>query len=435
MGFLKLEGQDWKWITHTLESSFGVRQLKRLINQQFPEIHREVNWMQAPANVVDEVVREANRQGVLDRVIAAIISERQYRPDLRSLGLYYSQSTGWNVPFESNGLDVGGALERLTITGDPFLDTTTLAEWLIRVERQVCQVRCGFEYGTGFLVAPDLVMTCYHVVQGYLTKKVPLENVQVRFDYKRTKPNTEPPDMPTWIGIDSNWTIPHKPYSKEADTKAGIKNKVLPKDDELDFALLKLRREVGYEIPEGENQSRGWIDLSNDPPIPAEEAPVLIVQHPGRDHTPPPQMPLQITFATPGFEELNANRTRIAYTPSTRKGSSGSPVFDGTLAAVALHHNLGQIHPEEDDLVKNNRGIPLTTIKATFNNEVRQMLGLPSSGETSEDTAQQDGQKEPTRTLKNRFLTPRLKLANISHYKLTRKNQGGCIILLFWEGY
>ena len=89
-------------------------------------------------------------------------------------------------------------------------------------------------------------------------------------------------------------------------------------------------------------------------------------------------MPLQVTFATPGFEALNNNKTRIAYRPSTKKGSSGSPVFDGTLKAVALHHNRGQINPDAKDLVKNNRGIPLNKIRAALDNEVRELLIAPS---------------------------------------------------------
>ncbi|MCA9993952.1 MAG: hypothetical protein KDE29_23390, partial [Anaerolineales bacterium] len=56
---------------------------------------------------------------------------------------------------------------------------------------------------------------------------------------------------------------------------------------------------------------------------------------------------------------------------------SGSPVFDGSLRPVALHHNLGQIHPEMKQLVKNNRGIPLVTIRAALDEQVRQLLVAP----------------------------------------------------------
>lgn len=381
MGYLTLAGTDWQRITTALETGFGVVELSRLVSQQFPGVAREVSWLQGQATVVHEVVQKSNQQGVLDQVLVAIITERPSRPDLRSLGLYYAQRPGWAAPMEAAGLDVGHALERLTITGDPFLDTTLLARWLIGVERQVCQVRCGQGYGTGFLVAPDLVLTCFHVVESHLAQQVPLAEVAVRFDYRRTRPGSEPPDTPAWVGLDAHWTIPHAPYSATADWPVGIQNKLLPEANELDYALLKLQRAVGREPPAGEHQPRGWVDLSADLSIPVAQTPVLIVQHPGRDPRPPAdkpqQEPLQIAFATPGFEALNANQTRIAYTPSTRPGSSGSPVFDGSLRPVALHHNLGQIHPEMKQLVKNNRGIPLVTIRAALDEQVRQLLVAP----------------------------------------------------------
>lgn len=382
MGYLSLSGSDWQRVTRTLESGFSSLELNRLVGQRFPTLDREVRWMLGQADVVYDVAHKANQQGILDQVLAATIEERPFRPDLRSLGIYYSRLPGWSAPLESSGLDLSFALERLTITGDPFLDTTLLARWLIGVERQVCQVRCGQEYGTGFLVAPDLVLTCFHVVESHLAGRVSLKNLQVRFDYRRTKPHVEPDDSGAWIGMDPAWTIPHLPYSP-ADTPPGIASKLLPAANELDFALLKLQRAVGSEIPAGESRVRGWVDLSVDPPIPPEHTPVLIVQHPGREHPPPPQMPLQIAFATPGFEELNANRTRIAYTPSTRPGSSGSPVFDGTLTAVALHHNLGQINRQEPALVKNNRGIPLATIRPALDERVRDLLIAPPAGESN----------------------------------------------------
>jgi hypothetical protein len=372
MGFLELQGNDWKRITGILENSFRLSELERLIGPQFPRIDREIAWGRGLADVVFEITDTANRHGQLDQLLVAATQERQFRPDLRSLVLYFSQRPGWTASFESNGLDVGGALERLTITGDPFVDTTFLAKWIIRVERQVCQVRCGKEHGTGFLVAPDLVMTCYHVVMDHLKGSVDAKDVQVKFDYRRTAPNAEPSTTGPWLNIDPVWDIPHSPYSQ-----ADITLKGEPKEDELDFALLKLKHPAGHEPPAGEDGKRGWVDLSAEPQIPEKQAPIMIVQHPERDHKPPPQMPLQIAFATPGFESLNSKETRIAYTPSTRPGSSGSPVYDGTLQVVALHHNRGQIHPEAKDLVKNNRGIPLNKIRAALDDDVRAQLIAP----------------------------------------------------------
>lgn len=151
-----------------------------------------------------------------------------------------------------------------------------------------------------------------------------------------------------------------------------------PGEQELDFALLKLQDDAGNKIPAGEDRKRGWVDLSRDARLPASAAPILIVQHPSSDGGPAPQMPLQIAFATPGFENPNANGTRVAYKPSTKPGSSGSPVFGPDFRAVALHHNRGQIDPAAVDLVRNNRGIPLAKIRAALSAEARSLLVAPA---------------------------------------------------------
>ena len=369
MGNLVLDREDWRKLTSVFENSFQKAALQTLIAQELPRVDREVDWSGGWAFVVYRVLNICNQHGVLDQLLVSVAQERPDRPDLRTLVLFYSKRPGWAATFESDGLDVRRALEALTSSGDPFVDTSILAHWLIRIERQVCQVRCGNEYGTGFLVAPDLVMTCYHVVKSHLKGSTSAANVNVRFDYRRTVPGAEPTDLGSWLNIDPAWPIPNLPYGEADITLQGE-----PSEQELDFALLKLNEPAGRQRPSAEAPERGWVDLSSAPAIPADQSPILIVQHPMRDQAPPPQMPLQIAFATPGFGTLNETKTRIAYTPSTRKGSSGSPVFDGSLNVVALHHNRGQINPEITNLVINNRGIPLGKIRAALSDAVRELL-------------------------------------------------------------
>lgn len=373
MAYLEISPEERRRLKETLRSAYSSpAQLKELAKDHVPSIEGSVHWEQESDLVRGRFVDAANEQGLLDRALASASADRPYRPDLKTLALYFSQKSGWTAPLEVHDLDLGGSLEALTIVGDPFVGPSRLARWLIAVERQVCQVRCGVEHGTGFLVAPDLVLTNYHVVEKHLANGVPASKVQVRFDYREGPRGEAPADDPdAWLPIAADWEIPHAPHSQSDITLEGE-----PQPHELDYALLRLRTQVGSE-PDENGETRGWIDLSTSPELPDRDLPILIVQHPGSDSPPPLQMPLKIAFATPGFETPNANGTRVAYRPSTKKGSSGSPVFDQQLKPVALHHNRGQISEEAVDLVKNNRGIPLARIRESLDDEVRALLISP----------------------------------------------------------
>lgn len=262
-------------------------------------------------------------------------------------------------------------LEQLTSYGDPFLSPARLAPWLSAVERQVCQVRVGsmpLVHGTGFLIAPDLVLTCYHVVKGLLEGAVSHAHVQVRFDYREAN-EWEPADEDgLWIDLDDTWEIPFKPTSAADKTLQGE-----PELHELDFAVLKLAQPVGLENIPGTGTKRGWIDLSQEPPAPA--APIIIVQHPSMGQY-PPQEPVKLAIGNDPVR-LNGNGTRVSYPTSTMPGSSGAPVFDRSLRAIALHHRSGEPKSDGTGLVLNNRGIPLRAIRAALSEEVRALLKPP----------------------------------------------------------
>ena len=375
MGYIELRSDDWYRITNALGTSFGLLTLNQFVESEFPEVARQVAWIGvAHDHAVFEVVKLANNHGVLDRLLTKAAEQRPNRVDLPPLTYDLARAKpGWAVPLMTHGLEIGPALEALTSPGDPFFDTTKLAKWLVNAERRVCQVRCGEDRGTGFLVGADLVMTCYHVIRGHLKSGVPASDLRVRFDYRRTADGDEPPDASgEWIGIDPAWPIPNAPCSPADITLLGD-----PAPGELDFAILKLERKAGQEKRADEDHPRGWFDLSKGSRRPASGEAIIIVQHPEREVKPPPQMPLQITFATPGFQSVNANQTRIAYSPSTRRGSSGSPVFGRELDVVALHHNRGQIDPTAVDRSVNNRGIPIGSIVSALASDIRAMLVAP----------------------------------------------------------
>jgi hypothetical protein len=372
MGHLELTPPERRSIREILDSAFSISSLNRFVRENLPPvIQREITWHGGLSDVTDDTIECSNQHGSLDELLSRLAADRPARPELRALTLILSQKPGWSAPVQSNDLDVAAALEKLTTPGDPFYDTSRLAHWMIEVERQVGLVRCGAEHGTGFLVGPDLVLTCYHVVEDLITKRVLPSDAAVKFDYRKTSRGEAPPNYSAnWISLAEGWEIPHSRYSSADFDEPG-----LPKPNELDFALLKLSRSAGTQPPDNEELIRGWIDLSTDPPTPTGLDSLMIVQHPQNEHRPPPQLPLKIAIATPGFEQANDNGTRWIYLNSTLRGSSGSPVFDRTYRAVALHQKSGK--PNGPDLAENNRGIPLAKIRSALPADVRQLLVRP----------------------------------------------------------
>ena len=202
MGYLQLSGDDHTLVRRNLQRAFDVNALMRLVVAVNRDVAVEVKWGDALAQVAFEVVEKAQNHGVLDRVIAAAVAERPFVVELRAIALHLCNGHGWTKSLEAHGMDFKSGLEQLTSAGNPFIDTTRLARWLIGAERRVCRVRCGADLGTGFLIGPDLVLTCYHVVHRHLSAAVSASNVAVLFDYRRNAAGKDPTEDPEdWIEL------------------------------------------------------------------------------------------------------------------------------------------------------------------------------------------------------------------------------------------
>ncbi len=239
------------------------------------------------------------------------------------------------------------SLEKLTSI-KPFLRVKQLSDFLDQAERRICKVKCqGEDQGTGFLIAEDLVLTCFHVVEnGNSGKPHSVNNIQVEFDFLDHGMHPT-----TTYALNSKWTIPFSKYSaQDLNQPPGD-----AESDALDYAVLKLEKSAGKDIVD--SLERGFFEISTQK-MPSIDTPILIAGHPG----PNDLQPLSFSMAAPGYEGLTPNQTRIIYKTSTEKGSSGSPVFDHNFNVIGLHHNRGAIHAMNSQLCKNNRGIPVTLI-------------------------------------------------------------------------
>jgi Trypsin-like peptidase domain/Effector-associated domain 1 len=204
-----------------------------------------------------------------------------------------------------------------------------LGVWAARMSEigeATCQIEVQLDhekiFGTGFLVADDLVLTNYHLVKDHILGNKDPARIGCRFDYAMDVEGRNPGELVPLVSAPT-WLAAYSPHD-EADfsgTGGGTA-------DHLDFALLRLNKAVGKQDM-GNGLRRGRIKFANPPsPIPVADDPVFIVQYP-RDK------PLTMSVGT--VLGMGDGGARLRYEASTEGGSSGSAVFDEQSRLVALH--------------------------------------------------------------------------------------------------
>ncbi|MDZ4765658.1 MAG: trypsin-like peptidase domain-containing protein [Chloroflexota bacterium] len=172
----------------------------------------------------------------------------------------------------------------------------------------------GDAYGTGFMIAPTLLMTNNHV----LKDAAEAGRAKYKFNFER--------------GLDDKVNDRDVRFAKY---KAGG---IFETHDKLDYAIVELD-----DVPP-----------NTFTPLPLRtamfdqfaDARIGIIQHPSGEEK-------QISLQNNRVEYADANI--LQYTTTTLPGSSGSPVFDGAFQfVVALHHSGGSL-PEPGSTQRYNR--------------------------------------------------------------------------------
>lgn len=245
------------------------------------------------------------------------------------------------------------ALERTLSDQDNFLDINLLigalycAQAVGRVE--VPEDRAQ---GTGWLIGPDLLLTNCHV----LPKREYAAEGFVRFGHMKDEAGVKvASERVVRLDPDFYYTSP---------------------EDQLDYALVRLKEKpLADKMPPNgvgdlsmfdlvrQDKHRGYL-LAMPRQI-VNLQPVNIIQHPAGDH-------LKVVM-TQNLVADDATDTRVHYYADTKRGSSGSPVFNRLWQVVALHHSGGPYPPEPsgggkeaDERFRFNEGIPMKGILADF---------------------------------------------------------------------
>jgi hypothetical protein len=224
---------------------------------------------------------------------------------------------------------MAGFLEK--IVGENTLRPIAFLAQGLNVARSVAyiSVRAGMRRwsGTGFLIAPDILLTNNHVVPAADL----LPNTLLRFNYEEDFKGKS-----------------QQPYEYQANLHGFFHT-----HKDLDYALFQVEGSPGHRW--------GWLPFS--PQAVRKGDRVNIIQHPNAQ---PKQVSMQNNFV-----EYVGNNV-VQYVTSTLDGSSGSPVFNDNWEIVALHHAGGTLRePDTQHSYFRNEGILIASILADLPLDIR----------------------------------------------------------------
>ncbi|HUR79467.1 MAG TPA: trypsin-like peptidase domain-containing protein [Thermoanaerobaculia bacterium] len=339
----RLTGPELNELRGIIERAFTLSQFDGLLFDRLDRTRERIALGDTSTDILRRVLIEANTKGWLPDLVKAIGAENPSDSDLVD---FAARHYGRGVTAPRNDL------ERIVIASNQFLDIARVLSRLGQIYRQVCRVSFGGgadPQGSGFLVGPSVVATNFHVMERVINGGVDPKNVRAQFDYAVLPDGTI--DNGTRVELADDWLIDSSPYVQKDVDGTGDE----PTAEQLDYALIRLRRPIGDE-PIGEKPTadappRGWMKLDEHGPVPAADTPVYIVQHPDGD-------PMKLAWETRSVIGLNVAGTRLRHRTNTEHGSSGSPTFDANFALIALH-NGGD---PKSVTAKFNQGIPIGLI-------------------------------------------------------------------------
>jgi V8-like Glu-specific endopeptidase len=213
-------------------------------------------------------------------------------------------------------------LEAMVLRSANFADIELWLEQIRRCSQAVCRIEFPVDVarGSAFLLAPNIVISNYHVMEDILNDPSFKNDLVLRFDYK----------------TDRNGKKQHSGIEHHI---AGTKNGILTSSsaNRLDYILLRIDN-LG-------NSQQMRLALKPQKHGFTYGQPLCIIQHPDGN-------PQKIAIGS--ISQVPANRSRIFYTTNTLNGSSGSPCVDCNGTVVALHQGGN----DRDS----NKGIPFSAI-------------------------------------------------------------------------
>ncbi|MET4804756.1 serine protease [Bradyrhizobium sp. LB11.1] len=275
------------------------------------------------------------------------------------------------------------------MSNQTFLKPDQVMGGLMRAQRNTCKIRVGEdEAGTGFLIGPRLVLTCWHVVQSLLDtvpgdprpdhpgkeKEGSRGELRVEFDFfARAAPDGEESSCgvtESWLVAGSRAAPPEHLIDKNEHKRLAWPTEQQDLDRYLDFAVIELDAYAGLD--------RLYYDITSTA-VKEPAGSVVVLQHPGN-------FPMRMTSGTfnvpevvkTDFAAVASSSYRVLHDASTIAGSSGGLCLNYEMEPVAIHQaglETTVTNGETSRESKVNVAIPLSVIVARAGAAIKDRIG------------------------------------------------------------
>ncbi len=269
----------------------------------------------------------SNHADPQDQLLTLLRAARQKNPINEKLRTVMSRLADLEGRFAALGPNKTlGEVERIVLKGVTFEDVGVWIDKLKMKRRAICRVEpqpqaetiAGF--GSAFLVAPDVVITNFHVARSFWDDEAKARRVVFRFGYEADSAGVKVSDGVEYK-LATGWRDPATSDARQARRPWQV---LSSPEDKLDYALLRLDKPAGTDRVDG--TERGFLTLSSWRI--GEDDPLLILQHPSA-------APLKLAI---GAVVRPDPPSHVYYKVNTEGGSSGSPCLNQRLETTALHH-------------------------------------------------------------------------------------------------
>lgn len=320
---LSVSSEDRKALRQALVSGYRrYSTLKIFVSDHFDHLRlNQIASSQATKVAADDLIEHFEEGGDITELILALAKDRPNNPDVQILmgrlqgflqqrwlldpDLPATEEQPFDLPEDYDDLQLESLIPR-PLSYETHVQTLRQG---LKLADAVCKVSFTDRgtTGTGVLVAPDLVLTNYHVLTRERLDAPQLQERARTAQFEFELVSQEDNQNSTILAVNtSSPLMAHSPIAK------------------LDYALLRVEPKIAsIEVQP--------VQITHPGPLITRGGELNVLHHPqGKS--------MEVSLSASGVVQTDNTQNRIWYVNRTHDGSSGAPCFTRDWQFVALHH-------------------------------------------------------------------------------------------------